>query len=356
MNPRPPSSLWSETDLERAYSSGKKAWPELALSLDLFGGYLTQRILSPTEAEEDSVQDLYLACACAHDIPGALPSFRARYFASVLSAAKSFDASPAFAEEVYQRLSETLFVGGGQDQGKIARYSGRGPLAGFITTSAKRIALRYAASFKPFQGEAQLVKQFSQFTEQETALMKVRYRETFNSALSIALRRLPERERLVLRMNLVERVSTTRIARLYKVSQPTVSRWIQRTSRHIFTTVKDLVCDELAIDTREMESLLLLVRSQIEITLSLAGGAGATVEGQDTCELSNGGTLALRADRSPPFRLLLLQDGRPVDEWLAGDRAALEAPNTVAAVAARSGAPNDEVSEALRRLADLIED
>jgi len=86
------------------------------------------------------------------------------------------------------------------------------------------------------------------------------------------LRKLPSRERLILRMNLVEHVSTTQIAALYRVSQPTVSRWIQRSAKSIFAAVKNLVCDELAIDTRELESLLLLVRSQIDITLSHATG------------------------------------------------------------------------------------
>ncbi|HVT08482.1 MAG TPA: sigma-70 family RNA polymerase sigma factor [Polyangia bacterium] len=155
----------------------------------------------------------------------------------------------------------------------MAGYTGRGSLGAFVATAAKRMALRATAHAKRFQGEAELVEQFAQFSEQETAFMKLHYRQTFNQALSIALRQLPQRERLILRMNLVERVSTSRIAALYKVSQPTVSRWIQRSARTIFATVKDLVCDELDIDTRELESLLLRVRSQIEITISLADGA-----------------------------------------------------------------------------------
>ena len=75
-------------------------------------------------------------------------------------------------------------------------------------------------------------------------------------------------------MNLVEKVSTTRIAAMYKVSQPTISRWVQRSARTIHETVKDLVCDELDIDTRELTSLLSLVRSQIEITISQGSTLG----------------------------------------------------------------------------------
>jgi hypothetical protein len=45
--------------------------------------------------------------------------------------------------------------------------------------------------------------------------------------------------------------------------------------RTIHDTVQELVCDELDIDTRELESLLSLVRSQIEIIISRASTIGA---------------------------------------------------------------------------------
>ena len=355
MKGHPPPGLWSQLELERAYTVATGAWPHLAVSFGVFAAYLTERVLSPTDAQDEGVQDLYLACACLHDVDNALRSFKARYFADVAQAVKRFDSSSSFADEVYQRLSDTLFVGREPGRGKIAGYSGRGPLGGFITTSAKRIALRLSAGAKRFQGEAELVKQFSHFTEQETALVKLRYRETFNQALSIALRQLAQRDRLVLRMNLVERVSTTRIATLYKVSQPTVSRWIQRTARQIFATVKDLVCDELNIDTRELESLLLVVRSQIEITLSIAGGAVALAAGQLTCDLSNGKTIVLHAADGPPFRVLVLAGDQPLGERRVDDRADLEAHQTIADLAERTGAPYEEIRQALARLASATD-
>ncbi|HLK92528.1 MAG TPA: hypothetical protein VKZ18_21710 [Polyangia bacterium] len=276
--------LWSDPDLDGAFSIASSAWPNIALPRETFTPYLAARVLSPAETDEGCLRDLYLACACAHNLPGALQCFRAQYFSTVSLAVKTFDDSPAFAEEIYQRLSNSLFVDDGARRAKIVRFNGRGTLAGFVGTAAKRIALRMTASSKRFQGEAELVEQFSQFNEQETTLMKVRYRETFNRALVIALRQLEKHDRLVLRMNLVERVSTTKIAALYKVSQPTVSRWIQRAARNIFATVKDLVCEELDIDTRELESLLLLVRSQIEVPISLAGSGMPSIRGPLTSD------------------------------------------------------------------------
>jgi RNA polymerase sigma-70 factor (ECF subfamily) len=261
----PPNAL--EAELRRAYVLGKTVWPGIELSIEQFAEFMGRHAIVPAGPVE-ILQDIFLACACGYAEPNALTCFRERYFHVVAGVVRSFDASSQFADEIYQRLSEALFVSGPGTEAKIRRYKGQGPLAGFVRTAARRIAMRASAAAARFQGEEALVQQFSQASELEATLFKLECREAINRALCVALRQLPRRERLVLRMNLVEKVSTTRIALMYKVSQPTVSRWIQRSARTIHETVKELVCDELDIDTRELESLLLLVRSQIEITIS----------------------------------------------------------------------------------------
>lgn len=265
--------MGSEDEQVRVFVLGKTAWPEIALERTEFIDFVRRQSIEANTPVE-ILHDLFLACACGRGEPNALQSFRERYFRVVAAAVRSFDPSTEFADEIYQRLSESLFVSGPGAQAKIQRYKGQGPLAGFVRTAARRIAMRAAAAAARFQGEEALVQMFSQASELDATLLKLQCREAINRALSIALRQLPRRERLILRMNLVEKVSTTRIAAMYKVSQPTVSRWIQRSARAIHDTVKELVCDELDIDTRELESLLSLVRSQIEITISQGSAIG----------------------------------------------------------------------------------
>ncbi|HVZ88522.1 MAG TPA: hypothetical protein VHG72_16235 [Polyangia bacterium] len=225
---------------------------------------------------DELAADLYLAASCAFDVPGALQAFRERLFPAVAQAARLYDPSVPFAEEVYQRVSEAMFVGGPDGQPKIRRYVGDGPLAKYIGTAARRIALRMATNSARFKGEEALVDHLCQIHSQETTVLKRQHRDLFNRAVAIAVRQLSERERLILRLNLNQRVSTTKLASMYKVSQPTISRWIQRAARTIFLNVKELVCDELDIDTRELESLLLLVRSQIEISIFHSGDSTTT--------------------------------------------------------------------------------
>jgi RNA polymerase sigma-70 factor, ECF subfamily len=268
---------WPESDAElnRAFVLGKTAWPSVELSLADFADHVRRHAVT-TNVPIEILQDIFLACACGRGVPTALQCFRERYFGVVGAAVRCFDASPQFADEIYQRLSEALFVSGPGSEAKIHRYKGQGPLAGFVRTSGRRIAMRVSAALARFQGEEALIQQFSQASELDATLAKLECRDAINRALSVALRQLPRRERLILRMNLIEKISTTRIAAMYKVSQPTVSRWIQRTAKSIHETVKELVCEELDIDTRELDSLLSLVRSQIEITISQGSSLGST--------------------------------------------------------------------------------
>jgi RNA polymerase sigma-70 factor (ECF subfamily) len=249
------------------WEAGRRAWPALELALPDFLGFASRERPWPDLSDELGA-DLYLAACCAFDTPGALQAFRTRMFPVVAHEARPYDGSLPFAEEVYQRLSEVMFVGGPDGLPKIRQYGGEGPLTKYIATAARRVALRMATKSARFQGEEALVEHFSQIHSQETAILKLQHRDLFNRALAIGLRALSDRERLILRLNLNHRVSTTKLAAMYSVTQPTISRWIQRAARTIFKTVKELVCDELEIDTRELQSLLFLVRSQIEISIS----------------------------------------------------------------------------------------
>ena len=261
-----------QDDVELALVAALEAWPELAVPKGVFSTFLGARHVNLGGVTSTIAQDLFLACACLHNVPGALGAFFGRYSSTIRAVARRFNTSTAFADEIEQQLNVGLFVASSERRAGIDQYSGSGPLLGFVCTTARRLALRQARAGAQFQGEEELVREFADLRDQEMDLLKGRYRETFARALPIALRQLPRRDRLILRMNVVQRVNTAKIASMYKVNQSTVSRWIQRAAERIFAVVKEIVCDELQIDTLEMESILGLVRSQIDLTLSHVTG------------------------------------------------------------------------------------
>jgi len=264
-------------DVTLALVAAREAWPTLEVPDAVFAEFLEARQVNLRNVTSAVAQDLYLACACLHGAPGAVGAFAEKFSPIIKAIAHRFNSSSAFGDDVEQQLNEVLFVGAAEGRARIGRFAGGGALLGFVSTAARRVALRQAQARPGFQGEEELVEQFADVRDQEMDILKERYRQTFNNALPIALRQLPRRDRLILRMNVVERVSTTKIASIYKVSQPTVSRWIQGAASRIFAVVKELVCEELEIDTKEMQSLLTLVRSQIDLTLSHAMGDTNTI-------------------------------------------------------------------------------
>ncbi|HVT99543.1 MAG TPA: hypothetical protein VHE33_18740 [Acidobacteriaceae bacterium] len=146
----------------------------------------------------------------------------------------------------------------------VDRYDGQNSLARFVLAAARQIALRTGTDAERFHGEAALVAYLSQVDDQGTRFWTVCDRTTLNRALSIALRSLTPRERLILRLNLLERISTARIADLYRVSPPTVLQSMRRSARKILIGVQDLVCDQLPIDPRELDTFMLPLSRHIE--------------------------------------------------------------------------------------------
>lgn len=263
-----PGSITTDPLFPAALADARAAWPEVEVAPEVFGEFLENHAVALAEKSPAIVRDLYLACACAHRMPEGLRAFSRTVQPIIAAAARSFDPAPAFCDEVAQQLNENLFVGSTGRAG-IHQYAGEGPLAGFVATSAKRLAGRIhsGASKAQLRAEQELVEQFSDADGNEITLLKRHYKEIFNRALTAALRQLPQRERLVLRMSLVSRLSTAKIASMYNVSQPTVSRWIQKAAQEIFSNVKEIVREQLGVDTRDVASMLALVRSQIEITI-----------------------------------------------------------------------------------------
>ena len=254
---------------QEAYATGRATWPQLSTDADAFARYVEQLGFAcgipATRAE-----DLYLAHACITNAPGALEVFETTHRHTIESAARTVDAPPPFLDEVRQRLREALFVAKDGGPPRIGQYSGQGPLAGWVATTTRRIAFRVAraGSSRKFVGEEALASEFCKGGDPDLIFLKAQYKVAFDEAIVKALRKLPRRERLILRLNLVQGVSMDRIAKMHNVTQPTVSRWLQRARVEIMKTIRDVVRDELNIHDRDFDSVLYLVRSQIDVSFS----------------------------------------------------------------------------------------
>jgi len=248
-----------------------RAWPELAIDPSHLVAQLARTIGDDVGAglAELYAEDFALAVACMDRLPGALAVVDKLCGAAVVAAVARVDRSPELRDEVRQILWQRLFVGTGSAAPRILSYAGRGPLAGWVAVAAQRIALdlrRDAARAVASDPDADQLIPSDHHPEAD--YLRARYRVEFETAVRGALRALPDRDRLLLRLTTVSGLSHEQIANIYKVNQSTVSRWIARARAEVLEATEQAMCGKLGVPRAEFRSLAGLLLSRIDLSVS----------------------------------------------------------------------------------------
>ena len=237
--------------------AGRAAWPELAakVSPDELAAWGAAR----GAGEGAPGPDLMLACACARGLPEALAAFDRTLLAKVGAFVARIDGSAPFADEVRQSARALLFSG----DGKIGDYAGRGPLEGWLRVVVTRLALR----LKTRAREVATPDPHAAGGDPELSFIKQRYRGAIARALEQALSSLPPRERAALKLYYVDGLTLEQIGAIYRVHASTVWRRIAASQAQVLDALRARAAAELKIDGEELDSLIGLVRSRIELSL-----------------------------------------------------------------------------------------
>jgi RNA polymerase sigma-70 factor (ECF subfamily) len=216
--------------------------------------------------------DLYIAFACAEQIPGALAAFEALCGAA-LDGALSGQATAAFADDAKQLVRERLFIVGDPEKGGQARilsYAGRGPLAAWVAVSAQRTALslrRHEVSEQARYRAAAPEELSSASVHPELSYLKRMYRGAFVEAFEAAFGAITNRERTLLRLHLVSRLRLEQIAPMFQVNISTVSRWLGGARESLLAQTRQGLSRRLHLAPGEFDSLARLLQSQIDVSL-----------------------------------------------------------------------------------------
>jgi len=260
--------------LAAACLRGRAAFPQLALDDEAFAEHLGRavRLGEPDVSSIDglAIEDLFLACACLQGVRGAPAVFDARYGATMRGAVGRI-VSAADIDEVHQQLQKSLLVGSETSPPKIGSYAGKAPLERWVGVSARRAALMWLRENRTehdARAAASAQPTLASTAHPETAYMKEKYRGAFEGALAQALERLPEQERALLRLHLVNGVSLEKIGTMFSVSQPTASRWLAAARAKLLDDVKQTLAPQLGTSSAELASLAGMVASRIDLSLS----------------------------------------------------------------------------------------
>jgi RNA polymerase sigma-70 factor (ECF subfamily) len=249
-------------DLARAIEQGRAAWPAITVDEAQFAAQLAK-------AEPDEplvVADLYLACACAAGDQPALDALERTYLTRLRAPLAKVGLDATGIAEALQMVREELLVAREGRTAKLLDYSGRGSLHGWLRSVAVRTGLRLVHK-NPKHDE--LGDHHGTMTEDpELMYMKKTYGETFHRAFERALAELTAKDRLLLKQRFKHRMGVVDLGALYGVNAGTISRWVQAARDALAAETRTQMMTELGVGTVDLESILRLIHSQLEITLS----------------------------------------------------------------------------------------
>jgi RNA polymerase sigma-70 factor (ECF subfamily) len=271
--------------LARAHAERPARWVEDAVFV------AHARRFAATDEERAALHagDLYLACACAAGVPEALEALEREHLARIREFAASVDSSPEFVKELTQRLRARVLVGGGGgggvgggggsggsggsgDEGgaapRIATYSGRGSLGGWIRVAAVRLARDLSRAER---AEARKREDLApEVVDPELGYLKRAYGEAVSRAVQDALAALDGDARTLLKMHYVDGLSIEQVGVVFGKSRATSARMLASARMTLLASIRERLVGIVGVRADEADSLLAFVRSRLDVSLARA--------------------------------------------------------------------------------------
>lgn len=209
------------------------------------------------------VEDMYLAWALARGDRAAFTRFERDFLALLASQLKG---AAEEAGELEQLVRTRLFVAAEGQTPRITQYSGRGPLGGWLRMVATRCLLDLKRGRQSKEQPLDLDSP-SIATDPELDYLKLRYASDFKIVLEAALSQLDARQVTLLKLSFIEQLSASAIGVMYSVSARSVQRWLVDIRESLLQSMREGLKQRLSLSPNELESLLGLVDSQLQVSL-----------------------------------------------------------------------------------------
>ena len=270
------------SELTRLAAEGRAAFPGVTNDADAFDAWALGRVpddeVPLSYLQGVSGPELWLAFACARGAAEALAAFERDYFSEIRTGLSRLAPDPALLDDVTQQVRIQLFIPRDDGPPRIAEVVGRGSLRALIRV----IALRAGISFLRKHGREVAVAGVEDLLDvplgaepPELVHMKAHHRAEFRRSLQEAIDALTARQRNLLRMHFIQRVTLHQLATSYGVDRATVTRWIAQARRDLYRhTRKDLQA-RLRLDPAELTSFIRVIESGFDVSVQRMLGQDA---------------------------------------------------------------------------------
>jgi RNA polymerase sigma-70 factor (ECF subfamily) len=254
-------------------AAGRAAWPALHLAEADFARLLEAHLATAPDPESAKSKlrpdDFYLACACAEGEAAAIRAFEDRFARVIDRAVSRFARTNEKRDELRQILRERLFVAGPGERPKIASYTGQGFLENWLRVAAVRAFVNAERRIRPDEpGEEESFAGMPAEQDVELGFLKSHYRGAFRRAFATALQSLAAADRLVLRLSVRDGLSCDEVAASLGVHRATAARRTARARQLLIDATRAELAQSLRVDTTELTSILQLVESNLDLSIS----------------------------------------------------------------------------------------
>ena len=260
--------MTDEDPVAAAWQRCRDARPEVVVPLDQFRTYLAERRPADVTLAEQltwCLDDLYLACACCAGDRAAVVAAERELVPVIDAALTTWDSTVR--DETRQKLRAALLVDHASRGPLLAQYTGRGKLTRWIRVIATREAgktRRADLAQMPVDDDA-LFDAVVPPTDPRLSAIRRDAATVFKVAFLAALGELERRERTVLRLHVSDGLSIDEIAPIFDVHRATIARWIAAAKDAVLAGTRKRLMKDLKIDGDEVDSLIRLVGSRIEL-------------------------------------------------------------------------------------------
>jgi RNA polymerase sigma-70 factor (ECF subfamily) len=257
--------------LDERLADARTAWSTIAVDAAVFAGELARRLgdtASPETLEACRTADVYLAIAACNGNVEATRTISDLLGREIEFAARDTRATPDQGADVKAELHRILFTGEPERSAAMRDFAGRGDLRGYLKVLAVRQLVRAVQKGRresPREEEA-LFALLAPGSDPELSILRARYHDRVESAMRVAVGKLEERSRAVLRYQLVDGWSIDRVGALYGVHRATAARWVTAAREELGTLIRAEVANQLAIPVDEVDSIVRLVQSRIDVS------------------------------------------------------------------------------------------
>jgi RNA polymerase sigma-70 factor (ECF subfamily) len=268
----------ADEDLRALYREGAAAWPKLAVTEDRFVAHVRRAVGERPARREGRLRahDLYLACACAEGLAGAVEAFEERFGPEIDRTLRRSTADREARDELRQMVRARLFAHA--TGAKIAAYPGEAPLGYWVRLVALRTARNLQRHERARPGdrasdEAKILEAVDGRAP-DAIVMNAELMALYKAAFESAFASLDPSERALLRMSAVDGLTIDELARLLGVHRATAARRMASARERLAQATRSRVAVMGKLGDEEIDIAFGMIASQLDLSVERVFGQG----------------------------------------------------------------------------------